>query len=329
MNKNDLGVSFTQMPLNRVSGERKNDEWLLSQLSNESCQIIPVWRSEFLFKQDQLISLQGNNKHKVLTKTFKSKNEGYGFVFLGLNVTTPIFAVDLSCLEDKELMELFSNDYEMLSLRASLSILAQDQASILGYANSLLHWNKSNRFCGYCGAPTQAQSGGHSIVCINENCKKEVFPRTDPVVIMLVEYQPEHGPAQCLLAEHTRSNSQCFSTLAGFVDPAETLEQAVIREVNEEVGVSVFDVEYAHSQPWPFPCSLMIGFYAKAHNKTICIDDEEINDAKWFTADEIRLFDNWGDEGDNFKLPRKQSIARLLIDSWLEKQVDSNDKGSI
>lgn len=317
MNRLPPELSFTQMSLNRASTQRKSDEWLLSQLSRDDCQIIPAWQGCFLFSKASLFTLQGEDKYKVLTSQLTVKAQGYHLVFLGLNGSLPIFSIDISCLEEDKTNELFNEDVEWQSLRSVLSIVEQDQSSLLGYATSLLHWNKSNRFCGYCGASTQVNSGGHAIICTNNECNKEVFPRTDPVVIMLVEYKPDNGPAQCLLGEHQRSKEKCFSTLAGFVDPTETLEQAVIREVKEEAGVDVSDVEYITSQPWPFPSSLMLGFYAKADSPVIEIDDDELRSAKWFTADEIRKFDNWGEEGDNYKLPRKESIARYLIDAWL------------
>lgn len=317
MNRSSPEFSFTQMSLDRASTQRKSDKWLLSQLSKDDCQIIPAWKGSFLFNNDTLLTLHGEDKYKVITSQLTVKTQEYQLVFLGLNDTSPLFSIDISCLEEDKINGLFNKDVEWLSLRLALSIVEKYQSSLLGYATSLLHWNKSNRFCGYCGATTQVNSGGHAIICTNSECNKEVFPRTDPVVIMLVEYKPDNGPAQCLLGEHQRSDEKCFSTLAGFVDPTETLEQAVIREVKEEAGVDVSDVEYITSQPWPFPSSLMLGFYAKADNPVIEIDDDELRSAKWFTADEIRKFDNWGEEGDNYKLPRKESIARYLIDAWL------------
>lgn len=317
MNKSLPDFSFTHMSLDRASTQRKSDKWLLSQLSKDDCEIVPVWEGSFLFSQTNLFTLKGEDKYKVLTSQLSVKAKEYSLVFLGLSDTSPIFTIDISCLKENKINGLFNKQIELVTLRSALAIVDSYHSSLLGYATSLLHWNKSNRFCGYCGTATQANSGGHAIICTSSECNKEVFPRTDPVVIMLVEYKPDNGPTQCLLGEHQRSNEKCFSTLAGFVDPTETLEQAVIREVKEEAGVDVYDVEYITSQPWPFPSSLMLGFYAKADSRLIDIDDDELRSAKWFTADDIRKFDNWGEEGDNYKLPRKESIARYLIDTWL------------
>ena len=137
---------------------------------------------------------------------------------------------------------------------------------------------------------------------------------------MLVEYQPAQGPKKCLLAEHQRFKNKVVSTLAGFLDPGETLEEAVAREVFEEAGVKVDTVDYVASQPWPFPASLMVGFKATTSDPSLNIDNDELSQAHWFTAEEIKQFDEWGDESDQFKLPRKQSIARYLVDNWIAEQ---------
>lgn len=331
MTKFSPAFSFTQMTLDRASSQRKSKEWIQEQLAHPECEIIPIWQGKYLFKEKSLVSLSGEAKFKILNQSYKLINKQQSLVFLGLENTSPIFVVDISSLPETSLTDFVEEDsieedfieqgvIELIDLRAALSIITDEKASMLGYASSLTHWYRFNRFCGVCGDKTLAANGGHSLKCVNEHCHKEFFPRTDAVVIMLVVYQSENGIEKCLLAEHQRMAGKVVSTLAGFVDPAETLEQAVIREVKEEAGVNVFDVEYIASQPWPFPSSLMLGFYAKTNDPSIFIDDEEIRDAKWFTAAQIRQFDEWGDEGDNYKLPRRQSIARFLIDNWLETQ---------
>jgi NAD+ diphosphatase len=149
-------------------------------------------------------------------------------------------------------------------------------------------------------------------------CGTESYPRTDPAVIMLV-HRPAAGgePARCLLARSPRFKPGMFSTLAGFVEPGESLEDAVARETLEETGVRVGRVVYHGSQPWPFPASLMIGFRAEASTTELTIDGEEIADARWFTAEELASFGEWGDEDAALRLPRRDSIARLLVDAWV------------
>jgi NAD+ diphosphatase len=143
------------------------------------------------------------------------------------------------------------------------------------------------------------------------------FPRTDPAVIMLVEHRPESGPSRCLLARNARFPSRMMSTLAGFVDPSESLEETVEREVYEESGIQVTNVTYQASQPWPFPSSIMLGFHALALTTEIRIDSIEIEEAGWFSAEQLGNFGEWGDAGDGYCLPRKDSIARYLIETWM------------
>lgn len=318
MNRLTPNFSFTEMFLDRASSKRKSDEWLLEQLKHQECQIIPIWKGQFLFNQTTLFIFDGNCKSNILLEKSDEQGKESPFIFLGMDNTSPIFVIDISFMEMNSLTKICNETIELIDLRSSLAIVSSKQASILGYANWLTYWHRSNQFCGCCGNSTKPKNAGHSLICTNDECGKEVFPRTDPVVIMLVEYKPDNGPSQCLLAEHHRIPDKVVSTLAGFVDPAETIEQAVIREVKEEAGVNVSTVKYITSQPWPFPNSLMLGFYATTNDPFIQIDDEEIRDAQWFTADEIRTFDEWGDEGDNYKLPRKESISRFLINAWVE-----------
>ena len=138
---------------------------------------------------------------------------------------------------------------QSLDFRMCLPLLTSRDASILAYGKALSYWHVHHQFCGFCGHKSLAYEGRHIRRCQNENCHKESYPRTDPAVIMLVEYQPENGPAKCLLAQHHKISSQVVSTLAGFVDLGESLEEAVIREVQEEAGIEVSDVTYMASQP--------------------------------------------------------------------------------
>ena len=188
----------------------------------------------------------------------------------------------------------------------------------MAYARGILHWHQHHRYCGQCGHPTENQHGGHMRLCLNPDCGRETFPRTDPAVIMLVEHTPSNGePPKCLLGRHSAWPPGSYSTLAGFVEPVESLEEAVAREVFEEAGIRVANVRYQASQPWPFPSSLMLGFRAQAETTAIKLDPDELADARWFTAEEIRSFGEWGDDSASLRLPRKDSIARFLVESWL------------
>ena len=153
------------------------------------------------------------------------------------------------------------------------------------------------------------------------HCTRENFPRIDPAVIMLVEQKnPTDGIARCLLGRHEKLPRQMYSTLAGFLDPGESLEQAVIREVYEEAGLRVIDPIYMGSQPWPFPSSMMLGFRARTNDREIVVAVDELEDARWFSRQEVRKFGNHGDPDCQISLPRSDSIARLLIDTWLDEE---------
>jgi NAD+ diphosphatase len=180
------------------------------------------------------------------------------------------------------------------------------EASVLAHARGLLHWRQRNKFCGVCGNACEVKSAGHAMQCTV--CKTQHFPRTDPAVIMLV-----HRNGKALLGHSTRfPRATMYSTLAGFVEPGETLEEAVRREVLEESGIVVGEVHYHSSQPWPFPGNIMLGFYAEGLTDEITIDPEELKDARWFSRDEMR-----NSEAHGFALPRVDSIARRLIEDWL------------
>lgn len=192
-----------------------------------------------------------------------------------------------------------------VELRSVGAVLPAADAGLAAYARGLAFWHARNRFCGMCGAPTRPVSGGHARRCTA--CGLEHFPRTDPAVIVLVT-----RGEQCLLGRSARFVAGMYSTLAGFVEPGESLEDAVAREVFEESGIRVAAVTYRASQPWPFPASLMIGFRAEALDASISFDDEELVDAAWFEravlADPARC---------PIRLPGPDSIARRLIDDWL------------
>jgi NAD+ diphosphatase len=324
----DHEMTFSKMPLDRCSSLRKDKDWLNTQRTSSDSYFIPVWRGNYFFVENKLLQLS----YYELTQS-KGNLASKQSIFLGLENNEPtkensdsikgksaLFVVDCSQYPEDKVNDLFTQHCELVEFRKSITLLSIRQSATLSYGKSLSHWHNSNQYCGYCGQPSFADECGHSRKCGNEQCSKETFPRTDPVVIMLVEYQPENGPAQCLLAQHHHSKYQVVSTLAGFVDPGETLEEAVIREVKEEAGIDVEGVTYLASQPWPFPGSLMTGFFAKAINNEINIDDDELVDAQWYTAAQVREFDNWGDDGDNIQIPRKESIARYLIEQWLAKQ---------
>ncbi len=162
--------------------------------------------------------------------------------------------------------------------------------------------------------------------CTNDTCAKEVYPRIDPAVIMLVELiDPTDGIEKCLLGRHKGLPKGIYSTLAGYVDQGESMEEAVAREVMEEAGLLIHNADYIASQPWPFPSALMIGFRAQTKEENITIALDELEDAQWFSADQIRQFGEHTDTNVEKALPRKDSIARTLIELWLQDKTSSLD----
>ena len=154
-------------------------------------------------------------------------------------------------------------------------------AGVLAYARALLYWHYRNAHCGFCGAPSRLESAGHRLVCSDAECARESFPRIDPAMIVLVT----HGDT-CLLGHNPRWPERRYSTLAGYVEPGESLEDAVAREVYEEARVRLADVRYLSSQPWPFPASAMCGFYAEATSRD-CAPSDEMEQLRWLSAGEL------------------------------------------
>jgi NAD+ diphosphatase len=203
-------------------------------------------------------------------------DRGADLIFLGLGDGCAHFAIDAAGADVP-----FDVDTESIDVRALAPTLAPAEAAILAEARSLLDWHARHRFCAQCGSPTRMTSAGWKRIC--PACRASHFPRTDPVVIMLAV----HGE-RALLGRNRRRAGARFSCLAGFVEPGETLEEAVRREVREEAGIRCGRVRYLATQPWPFPSSLMIGFLAEALTEEISVDPEELAEARWFSRDEIR-----------------------------------------
>ncbi len=188
--------------------------------------------------------------------------------------------------------------------------------ALLAYARAMIYWQRRHRFCGDCGQPTISTEGGFVRTCTNPECRKQIFPRTDPAIIVLVQ-----SGDRCLLARQASWPPGRYSVIAGFVEPGESLEDAVKREVREEAGIELSEVYYHSSQPWPFPSSLMVGFMATAATTEFNLIDDELEEARWLTRAQIVAEIGAG----TLKLPPGLSISRRLIETWF----DGGDQGKL
>ncbi len=198
-------------------------------------------------------------------------------------------------------------------LWAAMSALDSAELATYGTARALVDWHARHRYCARCGNPTVLAKGGWQRSCTNAVCKGEHFPRVDPVTIMLVEHE-----GMLLLGRQPRFPPRRYSALAGFLEPGESIEEAVAREVKEEAGVTVRDVSYVASQPWPFPSSLMIGCHSFTDNPELTVDHTELEEADWFSREEIAAA-MAGDESGRLLTPPSQAIAHHLLKWWLAK----------
>jgi NAD+ diphosphatase len=217
-------------------------------------------------------------------------------VFLGETDGVPHFAL---------VVQEPTDDGRWATLREVVHRLPEPDAGLMVHAVALAEWHASHRFCPRCGGALEATAAGHVLTCTR--CERQQFPRSDPAVIMMVT-----DGERALLGRQASWPEGRYSTLAGFVDPGESLEEAVIREVAEETAVGVTDVTYFGNQPWPFPQSLMVGFFARAVTTEINVDGAEISDARWFTREQLRA----EAEAGTLRLPGGISISRSLVEAW-------------
>ena len=298
---------YTGSPLDRAGHLRDDAAWIEARLADAGSQFVPVWRAKTLVRDVDAEHVEAVFLAGAATAALRQA--GGPWAFLGLRGDTAVFTLDVSGVEDPA--PLLPDATRLEDMRTLAGLLSADDAAVLAHARGLMHWRLRHRFCGVCGGACEPRSAGHAMVCTQ--CNAQHFPRTDPAVIMLV-----HRGDRCLLGHSQRfPSTTMYSTLAGFVEPGESLEEAVAREVLEESGVRVGRVSYHSSQPWPFPASIMLGFYADALSDEITVDLTELRDARWFTRAELQANELLGPDRRQFSLPRRDSIARRLIEDWL------------
>jgi len=287
-------IAFSGAALDRAPAQRRHDDWLTERRADPRARAVQLSHDGVWIDAGRLLLAAPDGAD----------------VFLGLAGDVPLFALDLTGAEP--------DGGHAAGLREAATELPAGEAALAAYAASLLGWHRRHRFCANCGQPSRAADGGHERVC--DACGAHHFPRTDPVVIVRVV----DGRDRLLLGRATRWPEARYSLLAGFVEPGETLEEAVRRDVLEESSVSVDPIGYVASQPWPFPSSLMLGFHARAIGGEPRADGDELVDVRWFERPELLAAAAGRGE---IALSPPYSIARRLIDDWLADQSRSGRSG--
>jgi len=282
--------------LDRAAHLRDDGAWFSTALADPRSRVVPVWNSRSLIGEGP----ESRAAFLALEDVAPGRRTAGDLILLGRLDEASYFAYEIDSIDPPSFPAARFED-----LRLVASLLPPEEAGLLGYARALVSWRKRHRFCGTCGTPTAPAKAGHVLVCTNPSCRHEQFPRLDPAIIVLVS-----DGDRALLGRQASWPAGRYSTIAGFVEPGESLEDAVAREVLEETGVEVEQIVYHSSQPWPFPASLMLGFTARAVTHTVRRRDDELEDARWFSRAEIAA--------GTPVLPPSTSISFSLIEHWFD-----------
>ena len=301
--------SFSGNPLDRADNLRDDDRWIARQRRAAGARVV-------VFSGERPAIRVGGANAASATIDWRPLDDVSAMdgdarvVFLGLDDDGEArFAAEINA---QKAPSAPTGDVKNIDLRslAIQDLLTPTELGMLGHARSLLNWHGSHRFCANCGAETVSSAGGSKRRC--GRCGHEHFPRVDPVMIMIAAHE-DH----CLLGRQAQFEPGVYSALAGFVEPGESLEEAARREVLEEAGVVLDDVRYHSSQPWPFPSSLMIGCMCHAAERTLAIDRNELEDARWFSRDEVRSM-LAGNHPEGLRTPTRMAIAYHLVRAFAE-----------
>lgn len=296
--------TFAGNPLDRVQARRLDDAWLAASLDDPRSRFLPFWRLDVLVKKDGGGLAWGR---KGLVQKAGAVPDP---VLLGVLDDVAHYAVDVSPLTDPATELGLSAVAEFADVRGVAGQLPGGDMGIVAQARALVDWHATHAFCARCGKATVQGQGGALRRC--DACNAEHFPRVNPVVIMLVV-----SGDRCLLGRQAAWPRGMFSTLAGFIETGETVEEAVRREVLEEAGVQVGEVAYHSSQPWPFPSSLMIGCIAEATSEDVHVDPHELEDARWFDRETVLRACRGETDASELWLPPPMAIGRRLCDVWV------------
>jgi NAD+ diphosphatase len=287
---------FAGAHVDRLAIDRRDPGVLTKALGEAGARVVPIWGSETLIHE-------GDPAHALLLAPEECLDHLDGpeqLILLGRYRGAPLFVADLGHAPATQ------GRGQVLDLRMAGNLLDFNEAGMLAYARAMVFWKRRHRHCGSCGAAAVPEQAGHVMRCSDGACGATWFPRVDPAIIVLVT-----DGERALLGRQAAWPAGRYSTLAGFVEPGESLEDTVHREVFEETGVRLAGIEYHSSQPWPFPSSLMLGFTAMAASTDIRVDDDELEDARWFSRDDITA--------GRVVLPPPTSVSFQLISSWFDR----------
>jgi len=315
--------AFQTDKLNRHGDNRQKKDFIESLLRRSDTRFLPIFEQTIVCQSD----VSKKNTHDQLSSSsspspcwldYDHLNQSFGkvalkhLIYLGEIDNTHHFAYRLKSEAAVTGIKPNSDGTDSIvlaSLRLLLKQVPAEEAYLCNVAIALEHWHNTHQYCGYCGHKTYATDAGFVRACSNADCAKSHFPRTDAAVICAITYHDK-----ILLGRQKSWPEKRYSVIAGFVEPGESLEQAVAREAYEETGLELTNINYYSSQPWPFPQSLMVGFTAEATHDNIKLLDQELEQAHWFSREEIKQKVDNG----NLLLPYQYSISRALITQWID-----------
>jgi NAD+ diphosphatase len=308
--------TFTSLAIDRASRRRRDEAWVRERLEDPASRFLLVWESKVLVTDEApyrpaWLSLEEAREYTQRAESvilLGEGEEGDGGRPGESQGARTYFALGLRASDEPPPAGLAGRG-TFRGLRAVAAIADDETAALLAYAKAMVHYHHQHQFCARCGAPVVSEAGGYLLTCSDPQCGQLDFPRIDPAIIVLVS-----SGKRCLLGRQATWPENLYSVVAGFVEPGESLEGAVAREVWEETGVRVEQVRYHSSQPWPFPRSLMIGFIATAASTSIRLNDGELGNARWLSREEIIREVKQG----TLRLSSPISISHRLIETWFD-----------
>jgi NAD+ diphosphatase len=299
-------IPFSGNPLDRSARERRDPLWMEQKLTDRSSKFLPLWRLQVPTVGEDQPRLAWADAGQMAHLEYRAP-----VYLLGQRDGEAYFAADVSALQEP--VEALGLDGARYADARGLAVrLPAEEAGIVAQAKANLDWHATHGYCPNCGDRTESRDGGIMRKC--DACGTEHFPRTNPVVIMVV-----WRGDRCLLGRGANWAPNSYSALAGFVDQGESLEEAVAREVKEEVNLTVDEVRYVASQPWPFPMSLMLGCFARVTGEDFEVDPFELGDARWFEREEMRQALAGPNPALGFTVPGRLAIAHHIIKAWVEQ----------